>query len=216
MVIEIWSTSTTTRNRNWNNFHHFEDLPQFTRAELDRDGLYRRHRRTGKSRAAIGELDDQFEDVFVVRYECDYMHYAPDAESGLEGIKTYCQNLRCINIHGRRRLNLSISNLLASYGERLQQCHVEDMNEIELKAITSACKNARFTAMVLCGSELYSTLEVLGSQLDKIYVDNREGSLDFRDCTNAWNGCVNLREIQVMNCCGKIAREIIATPKERA
>ena len=145
-----------------------------------------------------------------------YMHYAPDAESGLEGIKTYCQNLRCVNIHGRRRLNLSISNLLASYGERLQQCHVEDMNEIELKAITSACKNARFTAMVLCGSELYSTLEVLGSQLDKIYVDNREGSLDFRDCTNAWNGCVNLREIQVMNCCGKIAREIIATPKERA
>lgn len=138
-------------------------------------------------------------------------------EKKIEKIKIHCRNLRQIRFYKMHYRNRKISDLLASYGNQLQYCHVEGMNESELTTITGACKNVRFSANIYEHNKLYPTLKVLGRQLEKIQLDciGAEGEIpDFGDLTDAWNECVNLRDLEFLNCSIGHAKSIMASPKE--
>lgn len=70
-----------------------------------------------------------------------------EQEVDFKMVSRYCRNLRRICTYGMENWNKEISYFLASFGNQLQYCHVESMNERELTTIRSACKNARFSAM---------------------------------------------------------------------
>jgi len=70
------------------------------------------------------------------------------------------------------QLNPGISRLLASYGDQLEYCVVEDMNEGEITTIASACKNVRFSVRMYSHTDNISrTLKFLRSQLEKIEIE---------------------------------------------
>jgi len=141
----------------------------------------------------------------------------------MEAIAKYCRNLRSFTFNDaadyENTWNDAISSLLASYGDQLEYCEVKNMYDDDLTTITSACKNVRFHVSVSNDEEnIYPTLKVLGSQLDKIEVDlssDGDESPDYySDLRNAWNECVNVRELDAMNCNIEHAKAIMAVPKE--
>lgn len=144
-------------------------------------------------------------------------------EIEIEKIMTYCRNLRQIRINHLWKRNKEISNLLTSYGDQLEYCHAESMNEGELTSITSACKNVRFSATLLASNGM-DTLNILGSRLEVLNVTYRSFWLDYLFCgesiyfgewfvSNPWNKCVNIRTLKIDNCSIQHARTIMATPK---
>jgi len=138
-----------------------------------------------------------------------------DTELGI--IKTSCPNLRRITIHGMEILNKHIAALLSSYADQLEYCHVEDMEENELTAITSICKNVRFSAIVSSIHKMCPTLKVLGDRLDKMVFKPARGDGDFHnydDLTNASNACINIRYLELRSCSFGLVKSIMATPKQ--
>lgn len=130
----------------------------------------------------------------------------------LEDIITHCRKLRhvCISLFKMKERNEEISNLLASYGDQLEYCYVENMSESELRTITNACCNAQFSANVNTCDGLYTTMRVLGSQLSKIrigfYMNDRD-SIDYDAFSHAWNECVNIRDLELWGCSVEYARQ---------
>lgn len=126
-----------------------------------------------------------------------------NSEGGeLESITTHCRNLRriSININQESNQNDKLANLLASYGDKLEYCHIENMNESQLATITSACTNAGFSAMISEYDLIYPTVKVLGSQLEKCIFRCPPADEIPAEMTKAWNECANIRELEVFNC----------------
>jgi len=138
-----------------------------------------------------------------------------DIEFGV--IKTNCPNLRRISMYGMCELNEGIAMLLSSYGDQLEYCHVEYMDESEVTIITSVCKNARFSAIVSSVHAMYLTLKVLAYRLNKmkyspVYEDR--DFLNYEDLTNAWNACVNIGDLSLRGCSIELMKAIMASPKQ--
>lgn len=116
------------------------------------------------------------------------------------------------------QLNPGISRLLASYGDQLEYCVVEDMNEGEITTIASACKNVRFSVRMYSHTDNISrTLKFLRSQLEKIEIEvevDDDESYDYNDFRKAWNECVNIRYLEFHNCNIEHAKAIMAIPKK--
>lgn len=129
-------------------------------------------------------------------------------------IQAYCRNIRHICIYGLGRYNTEISDVYASYGDQLMYCNVQNMCENDLRRITAACKNARFSVNINEDGALYPALAVLGHQLDHARVDFRGYDYgDYGDITNAWNGCSNVREVLFICCEVEDVSAFMAAPK---
>lgn len=147
------------------------------------------------------------------------LHLSPidEEENEIMNIETNFPNLRRISIFGKPDLNEKISRLLASFRDQLEYFRVEDMTESELIIITSACKNARFSASVNTYGGLYPTSKVLGCKLDKICFGTFPEEVDlhgYDDVRNAWNACVNIRDLKVRFCSIELVRTIMEVPKK--
>jgi len=140
----------------------------------------------------------------------------------IEKIQESCRLLKRISLLGRgddrnmaRKMAITraITRLISSYGAQLEWAHLRDFPEDQLKLIVEACTNAAFHVDVSRPGALFPALRTVGKQLDviRVYPTQHEPVTDV--LTEAWNNCVNLREVELFLTTVDQLKAIMASPK---
>jgi len=140
-----------------------------------------------------------------------------DSKYEIEQIQGYCKKIQEVFIHGAYGDNCSISALLVSYGKNLKYAFISDMDEGLLRNVKKSCTNALFSLSLRELDLVRPTLNILGTQVDKInfaVVSRNSVDTNFLEITSAWNQCVCLRELHTSACELEDIRCIFSTPKE--
>jgi len=139
------------------------------------------------------------------------------AKNEVDNIKQHCRNLKSISIKGRDGPDrVAIANLLASYGDQLEHAYLYNMNENQIRDVTDGCTNARFHLDNFGGDFLIFGLNAIGHRLESIKIKEYAGNGDYVELTNAWNKCVNLRELSIVSGNPEdLLETIFSTPKDQ-
>lgn len=91
-------------------------------------------------------------------------------------IQEHCRNIRCIYFYGldyepMAEQQTALTDVFVSYGDQWERTFLKNMGESDLKRITSACQEAKFDTIIDDESQLGPALEILGSQLESIYIE---------------------------------------------
>lgn len=124
-----------------------------------------------------------------------------------------CRGIRRISVMGNAD---AVSQLLISYGNRLEFASFGGFTENQINAVAVACRNARFQVCMRPSDALLPALNVLGDRLENIHVHLRGhggNGGNINQVTAAWNRCVDLQQLELLGCTLCQIRAIMATPK---
>ncbi len=118
------------------------------------------------------------------------------ASKEIRKIQQHCRKIRWLHIPEEECVKPVLAECIVSYGGQLEYAFLEGMNQTQLKAIVTACPNAKFY-MSMKESCHGNSLELVGSRLRKVVLF-KYGVNDFCSLTKGWNACPNIEKVLLL------------------